>query len=193
VREEHRLTFGADGSSCVYQRINLRGMSAEELVAKAPPTLWALVALTRDGAQEPAIEQVAHAIEARDAWTSGERADHLAVLQFVAEAEGVPVRLMRAVIAKERLMESELYKEIFGDGEAAGEARGKAESIVAVLAARGVPVSDAVRARILGCSDVATLDVWIRRAAVVSTAAAVVRAKAPARVAAGAAGQAQKG
>jgi hypothetical protein len=130
---------------------------------------------------------VAQAIEARAAWTLGERADHLAVLQFVAEAEGVPVRLMRAAISKERLMESELYREIFGDGEAAGEAKGKAESILAVLAARGIPVSDAVRARILGCNDVATLDAWIRRAVVASTAAAVVRTKAPARIAAGSA------
>ena len=150
--------------------------------------LWALVALTCDGATEPVIAKVRDAIEARPTWTEAERADHLAVLWFVAEAEGVPGRLMQAVVSKERLMESELYREIFGDGDV----KGKAESIVAVLAARGIPVSDTVRARILGCTDVTTLDVWIRRAAVASTAAAVVRARAPARSAAGAARDAQK-
>jgi hypothetical protein len=181
VREERRLTFGAQGSTCIYQRINLRGMNSEELLAQAPPALWALCALTRDGAAEPVVAKAWDAIDARTAWTPGERADHLAVLWFVAEAEGVPGRLMQAAVAKERLMESELYKEIFGDGRVRGNAEGKAESILAVLAARDIPVSDGVRARVLGCSDVATLDAWIRRAAVASTALAVVRAKPPAR------------
>ena len=111
------------------------------------------------------------------------------MLWFVAEAEGVPGKLMRAVLWKERLRESAMYREIFGDGEA----RGKAEAILAVLAARGIAVSETLRERILACTEVATLDVWIRRAAVASTAAAVVRAKAPARAAAGgSARQAQK-
>ena len=185
VREERRLTFGADGSTCVYRRINLRGMGWQDLLAAGPPALWALVALTRDGASEPACESARDAIDARTAWTLAERSDHLAVLWFVAEAEGVPGKLMRAVVAKERLMESELYKEIFSDGEALGvargEAKGKAESVLTVLAARGIAVSEAVRGRILSCNDVATLDAWVRRAVVASTGAAVVRAKAPAR------------
>jgi hypothetical protein len=65
------------------------------------------------------------------------------------------------------------------EGEAKGEAKGKAQSILAVLTAREIPVSDATRERILSCTDIDTLDVWIRRAAVASTAAAVVRSKAP--------------
>jgi hypothetical protein len=184
VRAEHRLAFGADGSTCVYRRINLRGLGWERLLAEAPPALWALVALTRDGATAPAIERAHDAIEARGALTHDERSDHLAVLSFVAEAEGVPTRLMRAAVTEERLMGSELYRSIFGKGKAAGEAegmaKGKAEGIVAVLTARDIPVSAAVRARILGCTDVPTLDAWIRRAAVASTAATVVRAKPPA-------------
>ena len=77
------------------------------------------------------------------------------MLWFVAEAEGVPGKLMRAVLWKERLRESAMYREIFGDGEA----RGKAEAILAVLAARGIAVSETLRARILACTEVATLDV----------------------------------
>jgi hypothetical protein len=65
------------------------------------------------------------------------------------------------------------------EGEAKGEAKGKAKSILAVLTAREIPVSDTIRERILSCTDIDTLDVWIRRAAVASTAAAVVRSKAP--------------
>jgi hypothetical protein len=177
VREKKKLFYGAEGSSCVYQRINLRGMGWEQLLAEAPPTLWALVALTRDGATMVAIAKVRDAFEAHPSWSPTERSDHLTVLWFVSEAEGVPVKLLQAVLEKEKLMESELYREILVEGEAKATARG----ILAVLGARGISVSDAIRTRILGCSDVATLDAWIRRAAVVSTAAAVVRSKAPAR------------
>jgi hypothetical protein len=72
-----------------------------------------------------------------------------------------------------------LPRALAAEGKVEGRAEGKAEGILAVLAARGIPVSDATRERILSCSDIATLDVWIRRAAVASTAAAVVRSKAP--------------
>lgn len=70
-------------------------------------------------------------------------------------------------------------------GAAKGEVKAKAESILTVLAAREIPVSETVRQRILRCSDAALLDVWLRRAAVASTAAAVVRSKAPAAAPAG--------
>jgi hypothetical protein len=175
--ERRSYAYGEDGSLCVYRRVNLRALGWEELLTKAPPSLWPLVALTRDGASEAAIEQTRDAIEARSALTEGVRSDHLAVLWFVAEAEGVPARLMREYLSRERLMESELYKEIFGDGMV----KGRAEDILAVLGARGIPVSDTVRERILGCTDIPTLDAWIRRAAVASTAASVVRATTPPR------------
>jgi hypothetical protein len=56
-------------------------------------------------------------------------------------------------------------------GEAEGEAKGRAASVLAVLEARGLRVSKAARDRIVRCSDVAQLDHWIRRAALVSKTA----------------------
>jgi hypothetical protein len=176
--------YGEDGSVCVYRRVNLRGIDSDELLGRGPPSLWPLVALTRDGASEPVIAKARDAIEARAGWTATQRADRLAVLWFVAEAEGVAGQLMREYLTKERLMESELYREIFGEGRAEGEAKGEAKSILAVLAARGIAVSDAIRDRVLECTDIPTLDVWVQRAAVASTAAAVVRAKTPPRASA---------
>src|SRR5947209_7779020 len=92
---------------------------------------------------------------------------------------------------------SELFQRIYDQGFAVGlanarakaeagakaraKADAKAESILILLAARDIPVSDTMRQRILGCADAETLDLWLRRAAVVSTAAAVVRKKAPVR------------
>jgi len=55
------------------------------------------------------------------------------------------------------------------EGEAAGFAKGKAAAIVAVLSARGVPVSNEARAHIEACTDVVMLDLWISRAATVSS------------------------
>ena len=50
------------------------------------------------------------------------------------------------------------------EGKAEGRAEGKAEALLAVLAARGVPVDDAARARIHACTNPVTLDRWIARA-----------------------------
>jgi predicted transposase/invertase (TIGR01784 family) len=56
-------------------------------------------------------------------------------------------------------------------GRAEGEARGRAEAVLAVLEARGLPVSDRQRARVLGCTDLEQLERWVRRAVTVKAAA----------------------
>lgn len=59
---------------------------------------------------------------------------------------------------------------------AAARAEGKAESILAVLMARGMAVSEAVRARVLGCKEVSLLDRWLTRAATAASDSEVVAA-----------------
>jgi len=116
---------------------------------------------------------------------------HLAAEQLDAIL-GMVDEALRAHLEK-RIMEhreyrSEFFRGIYNkgaaEGEAKGIAKGKAEGILAVLAARGIPVSDTIRDRILACTDIATLDAWIQRAAVVSTAAAVARSRTQPRPAA---------
>ena len=51
-------------------------------------------------------------------------------------------------------------------GEANGEAKGEAKAILAVLFARGLVVSDEDRTRVLGCTELPTLDRWLRAAVV---------------------------
>jgi hypothetical protein len=70
--------------------------------------------------------------------------------------------------------------EAVAEGLAAGEMTGKAAAILQVLEARGVPVSSALRARILRTQDIATLDEWLTRAAVATTASEVVGPAKPA-------------
>jgi predicted transposase/invertase (TIGR01784 family) len=50
------------------------------------------------------------------------------------------------------------------EGEIDGFAKGKAAAVLAVLAARGIPVSDEDRVHIETCRDLPTLDQWIARA-----------------------------
>lgn len=59
------------------------------------------------------------------------------------------------------------------EGEAEGQAKGKADAIFLVLQARGLPVPDDVRRRVLSCSDLDTLSAWLERAATVASTDAV--------------------
>jgi hypothetical protein len=61
------------------------------------------------------------------------------------------------------------------EGEAQGEARGRAKDVLTVLSVRKIEISDDARQRILECTDLATLDRWIERAAVAVSAAEVIK------------------
>ncbi|MFE0791446.1 hypothetical protein ACFW4O_06040 [Streptomyces mutabilis] len=56
---------------------------------------------------------------------------------------------------------------------AEGRAEGRAGALLLLLDRRGVSLSEGERARIVGCSDVEVLDVWLTRAITASTAAEV--------------------
>jgi len=56
------------------------------------------------------------------------------------------------------------------NGEARGEIRGEAKSVLKILVARSIEVTDEVRERILSCTDVDQLDIWINRALTATTA-----------------------
>lgn len=171
VLSERKLRFGlrrsGPRSQCVYQRVNLRGLGWEALLASGPPALWPLVALTRDGATEAVVHRARDAIEGRTELTSAERADHLAVLWFVAEEEDLPLHVMKAYISEERLMESTLYQSIFEKGEARGETRTCAQTILRILTHRMGALDPSVRERIQALSDVETLTAWYNEALLV--------------------------
>jgi hypothetical protein len=52
-----------------------------------------------------------------------------------------------------------------------GRREGKAEAILAILQARGIPLSSAEKSAILACQDQATLDRWVPRALLANSAA----------------------
>ena len=59
------------------------------------------------------------------------------------------------------------------------EARAIASALLDLLEQRELEVSDATRARITGCSDIATLRTWIRRVLTARTADDVVASDEP--------------
>jgi hypothetical protein len=61
---------------------------------------------------------------------------------------------------------SEFGRPYFAAGKAEGKAEGEARSLLTVLTARGIEVSDEARAKITACTDLEQLDQWIHRAVV---------------------------
>lgn len=172
VTEARAFVFGAKvgevASQVAYVRVNLRSTRWNDLLSRAPPSLWPLVALAQGGASEEAVRTARDQIQGRTDLTASQQADHLAVLWFVAEAEDVSVRVMKAYIAEEKLMASTLYQSIIEKGEARGEVRGRAQeragTILRVLTRRLGSVDPAVATRIRGVTDSETLDVWLNEA-----------------------------
>jgi len=78
----------------------------------------------------------------------------------------------------EAMMETGEYKKtfvdrIFDDGEAKGEAKGRAEDVISLLEMRGLAPTEEQRQRVVSTTDLAQLQLWFRRAATASTAAEV--------------------
>ncbi|MEU5623932.1 hypothetical protein [Streptomyces tendae] len=63
-----------------------------------------------------------------------------------------------------------LFEEVYLEAKNRGKIESRVESILRVLAAQGVPVSDDVRERITTCADLDTLAVWFDRSLTVSKA-----------------------
>lgn len=149
----------------------LRGLAWETLLAEGPPALWPLVTLAREGASEAAVHSARDAIEGRADLSPAARADHLAVLWFVAEAEDLPVQVMRAYISEKQLMESTLYQSAM----AKGETKAYGEMLVRVLGHRLGALDPAVRERIRAVTDLETLKLWHDEVLFLSDAAGAQR------------------
>lgn len=82
--------------------------------------------------------------------------------------------LRRKRIMIDPLRDFPLVRDGYDKGKAEGEAKGKAEGVLTILEARGVRVTKPLRARILSCTDLRTLDRWIKNAVAATTAAEVL-------------------
>lgn len=95
----------------------------------------------------------------------------LSHVKFVLERDPATGSAEERELMSNLLAEFERYEaDIFRRGVQQGEARGKATSVLSILAARGLAIPDEVRNRILSCDNVATLDAWLTRALTTSSA-----------------------
>lgn len=118
------LPGGEEGTRLRYQRVNLRALDFTDLLRSPLRALWPLVPLCRGGASESGVRQALQAIEARPDLSPTQRADHMAVLYFLAEAEDVPVLVLRNLIEDTQMKQSALYNRILAEGIEKGRIQG---------------------------------------------------------------------
>ncbi|MGA5112909.1 hypothetical protein [Streptomyces pseudogriseolus] len=153
--------------------------------------LKALSTALRDAPEDvakPLIEFTAQGLAKRPAknlWRNLVAVDLSFYTSYLAEEVRAEVRKevraevwqeVRAEVRQEVRAEvrQEVQAEVRDEALTQGEARRAAADVLAVLAERGLPVSDAVREVIDGCDDPETLSRWLRRAVTASTAEDVV-------------------
>lgn len=89
---------------------------------------------------------------------------------LIESSLGGAARKTFAMLPQGQRFFSETQRRWFAEGEAKGETEGKAQAVLLVLEGRGLLLSPEQREHILGCSDVATLNDWLRKAASVASA-----------------------
>ena len=169
-----------------YVLYDLMTRGEQELKTLAcPPLVRLALVLLRLASLEALNRRLMHQVDLfREVYASpqGER-DLEAVVHYLRErgtevTDGVTRQVLGYVMQEQRVEElmrtvgqrlrAEGRKEgrIEGraEGRAEGLAKGRADGVLRILAARGVRLDDESRQRILGCTDLATLDRWFERA-----------------------------
>ncbi|MGY1583532.1 hypothetical protein [Streptomyces sp. MN13] len=142
----------------------------ESEVARQPAlaTFSAIVHSESDGV-DAILELLARGMRSFDPETAGYWAELIEV-----GLEGTPARETGRELGKMVVSHfpgrGTIIEEAYLEGEAAGKAVGRAEAVVAVLEARGLAVSEALRDRLFACADLASLDTWLARALTVEQA-----------------------
>ncbi len=177
--EEERERWRALVPRFEYLLDDLTAEREEALRARAGPPLVKLAWLAlRYGRTEELAERLPDWIALfAQVRAAPEGAEHLGMvvryLLYVGDStvHKATGRVLHSVVdarRAEELMRSH-GEELIERGMRRGLARGRAEDVLRILAARGVPVADEARQRILTCKDMATLDRWFDRALKAST------------------------
>ncbi|MGH3295569.1 MAG: hypothetical protein ACRDP7_27610, partial [Trebonia sp.] len=149
-----------------------------------PPSAVPAIVSAKEAAARPAMAALSVAYHGADPAVCRAFADGLSELPHDDAAQYHEHAFNMAPLAVQRILEqlmtsgtwpvySPFAKEHFGrgkkegkkEGKQEGKAEGGAESILLVLEARGLDVTDAERERITACTDLKQLRKWITRAA----------------------------
>jgi hypothetical protein len=152
------VTLGARGS--VFHAIVLGPAAMPRAATPAAMELAVLSALAHGAAQPDTLRL---AIEAIDAAGPQRGAAYLDLLRYHLGA-ALERALEELMATSERPYLSDWANGHYDRGVAAGKTAEARAALLTVLIARGITPSDADRARIDACTDVATLHAWIERA-----------------------------
>lgn len=129
--------------------------------AAARPMLTILaLANNPPSGEDTAVAQALHtALRSIDDSSSSLYSDYV----FAALEATAPGILEKFMKLKDYEYKSELMGRPFREGKVEGKAEGKAEAVLTVLRAQGIEVSEEVRERIEGTTDLELLDTWLSR------------------------------
>lgn len=138
-------------------------------VAAADIPLATLSAITH--ANEPCIDAILKTLATALQSIDEDDALIFAELTELGLGKGPAGRTWRQLMTVDlSFFRSETSQRLRAEGQAQGRAQGVANSILHVLAARGIDVPEPIHERIASCADLATLEAWLDRAVVADTA-----------------------
>lgn len=143
----------------------------DEAAAMAAPELAVLSAIAHGRDSVDTAVPIATAAITAVLRLDEERADLYADLVLSRLGPAAKVALEAWMESGKYEYQSDFARKYFGQGKA----EGKAEAVLAVLAARQVAVPDALRDRVVAETDLALLDRWLARAATCASAEEVLR------------------
>jgi predicted transposase YdaD len=175
---EHLEIWGALVPRFEYRVDDLTTERAEALMARPGPPLALLALLVlRYGRTEELAERLpswAALFAQVQAAPNGDEelrtVVHYLLLIGDRGAKEVTVEMLHSVLGVQRVEElmrtygEELIEQGRQKGMLEGEAKGRAEGVLRILAARGVHVPEEARQRILSCTDLVVLDRWFDQA-----------------------------
>jgi hypothetical protein len=153
---------------------NLRGYTHYPVVLR--PSQVPVIRDSADAAERPAVAALSVAYHGTDPGVCQAFADALQSLppeqaakyhEYAFDMSPLAVReILEEIMASTAWpVHSPFAKEHFGRGKAEGKAEGEADAVLLVLKARCMVVSDAERDRIVECTDLGQLQLWVIRAA----------------------------
>ena len=95
-------------------------------------------------------------------------------MESLFDAAAADNAVASGLVARGNAVIASLQQKGRAEGRTEGRAEGTAEAILRVLAARGLPASEALRHRILGTTDLDQLQQWLQQAVVVTVADEIV-------------------
>ena len=136
-------------------------------VARRAPELAVLSAMVHGGGSVDTAVKVA--LAAATAAHGLDPARFLLYFGLVQAALGEAARKAFQMESRAIQFYDESQQRSFDRGRDKGQVESKANAVIAVLEARGVPVTEPQRERIVECTDTDMLDRWIRRAATIAS------------------------